>query len=101
MIICIFICESKYLSFQELILAKYIVKEDKLITEFIGSLLKAIVKKKSTSLVKVLQKDPILRKHIKDADDLGKKILKHIEKRKKDDPEYAAKSDALDKLVGM
>ena len=45
--------------------------------------------------------DPILRKHIKDADDLGKKIVKHIEKRKKDDPEFAAKSDALDKLVGM
>ena len=101
MIICIFICESKYLSFQELILAKYIVKEDKLITEFIGSLLKAIVKKKSTILVKALSKDPILRKHMKDADDIGKKIVKHIEKRKKEDPEYAAKSDALDKLVGM
>ena len=36
---------------------KYIVKEDKLITEFIGSLLKAIVKKRSISLVKVLEKD--------------------------------------------
>ena len=71
-------------------MAKYIVKEDKLITEFIGSLLKAIVKKKSTKLVKVLAKDPVLRKHIKAADDIGKKIQAHIDQRKKDDPELAA-----------
>ena len=79
---------------------KYIVKEDKLITEFIGSLLKAIVKKRSISLVKVLEKDPILRKHIKAANDIGKEIKKHIDQRKKDDPEFAAKSAAFDKIVG-
>ena len=100
MIICIFIYESLNLSFQELILAKYIVKEDKLITEFIGSLLKAIVKKKSTKLVKVLAKDPVLRKHIKAADDIGKKIQAHIDQRKKDDPELAATLDYMDKIVG-
>ena len=45
--------------------------------------------------------DPIMNKHLKAADKLGKEIIQHIEKRKKDDPEFAAKSDALDKLVGM
>ena len=89
MIICIFIYESTYLSFQELILAKYIIKENKLITEFIGSLFKAIVKRKSSNLIKVLQKDPVLKKHIKAADKIGKDIQQHIEKRKKEEPELA------------
>jgi|TARA_Y100000310_G_scaffold335650_1_gene418193 signal transduction protein with GAF and PtsI domain len=31
--------------------------------------------------------DPILRKHIKDADEIGKRIIKHIEKERKNDPE--------------
>jgi hypothetical protein len=70
-------------------LAKYIIKENKLITEFIGSLFKAIVKKKSSNLIKVLQKDPVLKKHIKAADKIGKDIQQHIEKRKKEEPELA------------
>ena len=44
--------------------------------------------------------DPILRRHIKDADDLGKKIQAHIDQRKKDDPELAATMDYMDKIVG-
>jgi len=70
-------------------LAKYIIKENKLITEFIGSLFKAIVKRKSSKLIKVLQKDPFLKKHIKAADKIGKDIQQHIEKRKKEEPELA------------
>jgi len=70
-------------------LAKYIVKENKIITEFLGSLFKAIVKKKSSNLIKVLQKDPVLKKHIKAADKIGKDIQQHIEKRKKEEPELA------------
>ncbi len=70
-------------------MAKYIIKENKLITEFIGSLFKAIVKKKSSNLIKVLQKDPVLKKHIKAADKIGKDIQQHIEKRKKEEPELA------------
>ena len=68
-------------------MAKYIVKENKIITEFLGSLFKAIVKKKSSNLIKVLQKDPVLKKHIKAADKIGKDIQQHIEKRKKEEPE--------------
>ena len=70
-------------------MAKYIIKENKLITEFIGSLFKAIVKRKSSNLIKVLQKDPVLKKHIKAADKIGKDIQQHIEKRKKEEPELA------------
>ncbi len=70
-------------------MAKYIIKENKLITEFIGSLFKAIVKRKSSKLIKVLQKDPVLKKHIKAADKIGKDIQQHIEKRKKEEPELA------------
>ena len=70
-------------------MAKYIVKENKIITEFLGSLFKAIVKRKSSKLIKVLQKDPVLKKHIKAADKIGKDIQQHIEKRKKEEPELA------------
>ena len=100
MIICIFIYESLNLSFQESILAKYIVKENKIITEFLGSLFKAVAKRKSSKVVKALSRDPVMKKHLKAADDIGKRIVTHIEKMRKDDPEYAATSDAIDKLVG-
>lgn len=101
MIICIFIYESLNLSFQESILAKYIVKENKIITEFLGSLFKAVAKRKSSKVVKALSRDPVMKKHLKAADDIGKRIVTHIEKMRKDDPELANKMDALDKIVGM
>tara|TARA_B100001013_G_C24268739_1_gene307974 strand:+ start:131 stop:379 length:249 start_codon:yes stop_codon:yes gene_type:complete len=81
-------------------LARYIVKENKILTEFLGSLFKAIAKKKSSKVLKALSKDPVMNRHLKAADKLGKEIIQHIEKMKKDDPEFAATSDAIDKLVG-
>ncbi len=48
---------------------KYIVKEDKMITEFLGGLFKAIAKRKSSSVLRKISMDPILKRHIKDADD--------------------------------
>jgi hypothetical protein len=81
-------------------LAKYIVKENKIITEFLGGLFKAIAKRKSSKLLKVLSRDPILRRHIAAADKIGREIIKHIEKEKKDDPELAAKIAAIDQLAG-
>ena len=81
-------------------MAKYIVKENKIITEFLGGLFKAIAKRKSSKLLKVLSRDPILRRHIAAADKIGKDIIKHIEKEKKEDPEYAADIAAIDQLVG-
>ena len=68
-------------------MAKYIIKENKLITEFIGSLFKAIVKRKSSKLIKTLAKDPVMKRHIKAANKIGKEIEQHIEKRRKDEPE--------------
>lgn len=82
-------------------MAKYIVKENKIITEFLGSLFKAVAKRKSSKLLKVLSRDPVMKKHIAAADDIGKRIVQHIEKMRKDDPELANKMDALDKIVGM
>ena len=87
MIICIFIYESLNLSFQESILAKYIVKENKIITEFLGSLFKAIVKKKSSKILKSLSKDPVMNKHLRAANKIGQEMKAHIEKQRKEDPE--------------
>ena len=46
------------------------------------------------------ENDPVMKKHIKAADDIGKKIQAHIDQRKKDDPELAATMDYMDKIVG-
>ena len=89
MIICIFIYESLNLSFQESILARYIVKENKILTEFLGGLFKAIAKRKSSKVLKALSRDPVMNRHLKAADKIGKDIQQHIEKRKKEEPELA------------
>ena len=39
--------------------------------------------------------DPITRLHLREADKLGKEIIQHIEKKKKDDPEWADRYDAV------
>ncbi len=70
-------------------MAKYIVKENKIITEFLGGLFKAIAKKKSTKVLKALSRDPVMKRHIAAADKIGKDIQQHIEKRKKEEPELA------------
>jgi hypothetical protein len=41
-----------------------------------------------------------MKRHIAAADKLGREIIQHIEKEKKDDPEYAATIAAINKLVG-
>jgi hypothetical protein len=46
------------------------------------------------------ENDPITRLHLREANKLGKEIIQHIEKRKKEDPEFAAMSAELNKLVG-
>lgn len=76
-------------------MAKYVVKENKIITEFLGGLFKAIAKKKSTKVLKALSRDPVMKRHIKAADKIGKDIIQHIEKKKKDDPEWADRYDAV------
>ena len=99
MIIRIFIYESLNLSFQESILAKYIVKENKIITEFLGGLFKAIAKRKSSKVMKALSRDPVMKRHIAAADKIGRNIIQHIEKEKKDDPEFAQNYDAIHKII--
>ena len=82
-------------------MARYIVKENKILTEFLGSLFKAVAKRKSSKALKALSRDPVMKKHLKAADKLGREIIKHIEKEKKDDPDFAATSAAIDKIAGM
>ena len=70
-------------------MAKYVVKENKIITEFLGSLFKAVAKRKSSKVLKALSRDPVMKRHIAAADKIGKDIQQHIEKRKKEEPELA------------
>ena len=82
-------------------MARYIVKENKILTEFLGGLFKAIAKRKSSKVLKALSRDPVMNRHLKAADKIGKEIIQHIEKMKKDDPELAATISAIDKIAGM
>ncbi len=45
------------------------------------------------------ENDPITRLHIREANKLGKEIIQHIEKEKKDDPEFAQNYDAIHKII--
>ena len=46
-------------------MAKYIVKENKIITEFLGSLFKAVAKRKSSKVLKKFKKRNVPHKVVK------------------------------------
>jgi len=72
----------------------YIIKEER-ITEFIGSLFKAIGKRKGKSIAKKLDSDKKLQSYIKQAEKAADDIEKHIKDRRKNDPEYDAAAQSF------
>jgi hypothetical protein len=76
----------------------YIIKEERL-TEFIGSLFKAIGKRKGKSIAKKLNTDKKLQSYIKQAEDAADSIERHIKDRRKNDPEYDAAAQAFNDFL--
>jgi|TARA_B100002003_G_scaffold199181_1_gene190043 hypothetical protein len=73
---------------------KYIVKEG-ILDKFLGGIFGAIGKGKGKKLAKALIKDPELLQYAKEAEASREKMKKHIEKRKKVDPDFAKEYDRL------
>ena len=76
----------------------YIIKEERL-TELIGSLFKAIGKRKGKSIAKKLNTDKKLQSYIKQAEDAADSIERHIKDRRKNDPEYDAAAQAFNDFL--
>tara|TARA_B100000287_G_scaffold428738_1_gene480687 strand:- start:147 stop:389 length:243 start_codon:yes stop_codon:yes gene_type:complete len=66
---------------------KYIYSEEKVLKEFVGSILKnLIVNRKSKTIQKLLKTDPVIRSIDKSIQNLEDKISKRLQKARKNDP---------------
>ena len=79
-------------------MVKYKYKNETVLKEFVGRFLKALAKRKGKQVAKVLAADPKVRAIVKKGDALADDLIKHIEKNKKEDPEYDAALDVIDLL---
>ena len=72
-------------------IGKYTYKNESVLNEFIGTLIKAIGKKAGAAgqqrLMKKLAKDHEMKKLIKQIDDYGKEVDKRVAKQRKKNPE--------------
>jgi|TARA_R110002051_G_scaffold162855_1_gene234403 hypothetical protein len=82
-------------------MAKYTYRNETVLKEFVGRFLKALAKRKGKQVAKVLAADPKVRSLVKKGDDLANDLKKHIEKNRKEDPEYDAAMSVLDMLDKM
>jgi hypothetical protein len=79
-------------------MAKYKYKNENVLNEFIGRLLKSLAGKSGKTAAALLKADPEMQKLMKKGDDLANKMKKQIQKKRKEDPAYKRQTDALDKI---
>ena len=77
-------------------MVKYKYKNETILKEFIGKFLRALASRKGKQVAKVLAKDPEMKKMLKKSNDLEKDLVDYFKKKRKSDPDYASKMDALD-----
>ena len=70
---------------------KYIRENKKLVKEFIGTLVKAILSKQTDSIVKKIANDPETKGDVKQIRKLTKDIEKKLNKMQKTNPDFAKK----------
>ena len=70
---------------------KYIKENKKLVKEFIGTLVKAILSKQTDSIVKKIANDPETKGDVKQIRKLTKDIEKKLNKMQKTNPDFAKK----------
>jgi len=70
---------------------KYIKENKKLVKEFIGTLVKAILSKQADSIVKKIANDPETKGDVKQIRKLTKDIEKKLNKMQKTNPDFAKK----------
>ena len=70
---------------------KYIKENKKLVKEFIGTLVKAILSKQADSIVKKIANDPATKGDVKKIRKLTKDIENKLDKMQKTNPDFAKK----------
>tara|TARA_B100000029_G_scaffold17981_1_gene18285 strand:- start:823 stop:1071 length:249 start_codon:yes stop_codon:yes gene_type:complete len=78
---------------------KYIIKDEKQLNEFMGSFFNWIGKRKGKELAKQLKNDPQMVKYVDDANDLSKRIAKHMRDKAKKDPAYKSSMKAVQDFI--
>jgi hypothetical protein len=76
-------------------MAKYNYKNENVLNEFIGRILKALAGKSGKKAASLLKADPEMQKLMKKGDDLTDEMRKLIQKNKKNNPEYARQMAAI------
>jgi hypothetical protein len=80
---------------------KYIIRNESILQEFLDKFFQSIAKRKSKSFAKKLSNDPEMIQLRKRGDQLYNDLLTHINKKRKEDPEYDAiykrKASIIDK----
>ena len=78
---------------------KYIYSEEKVLKEFLVTLLsKIIVDKNSKVLQNLIKNDPIIAKANREIERLGKEISQDIQRKRKKDPDYDRRYKELGKI---
>ena len=78
-------------------IGKYTYKNESVLKEFLGKLMKALGGNKAKQIRKKLAADPKMKQIIKRMDQRNQELDKEIDKRRKKDPEY----DAFMKKYGL
>ena len=79
-------------------MVKYKYKNETILKEFIGKFLRALASRKGKQVAKVLAKDPEMKKMLKKSNDLEKDLEDYFKKKRKDDPAFAARMDAIQSI---
>ena len=80
-------------------MAKYNYKNENVLNEFIGRILKALAGRSGKRAAALLKADPEMQKLIKKGDDLTDEMRKLIQKNKKNNPEYARQMAAISRSM--
>jgi hypothetical protein len=80
-------------------MAKYNYKNENVLNEFIGRILKALAGRSGKRAAALLKADPQMQKLIKKGDDLTDEMRKLIQKNKKNNPEYARQMAAISRSM--
>ena len=79
---------------------RYIIKEG-ILDKFFGKIFMFVGKGAGSKALDALKFDPVLQKHAKELIKIKRGMKKHIESRKKRDPEYRKDVEDLKKSWGM
>jgi len=68
-------------------IGKYTYENKTVLKEFLGSMVRALARKKASNIIVKLKKDPEMAKLLKQVDDYGKKVDQRVAKQRKSDKE--------------